>query len=330
MNMIKKSILTVTVSSFSLLASLPVFAAETTSGTTSGSNYVLPGQGGNAADSARSAEKSQLKGAVVNVGAAAMFGGICATVYGGWACAPAAIAMAAAGLLNKGAKGSGAAGASMSAYDPAIYGGNGLGNTAGNGDPTVYGDGSGNGNGGPTIGGNGNGPTTLPDGSTAATVDRSIARVRQGLADAGVIISGDGKTLTTKDGRKYDLSKGADGTTEGMLAMGLTASEAAQAEAAGKNFAAQAAKKYASLSADGGGGGGSRGPAADAGAGGAGAFNMNGWGNDPRNKKRAPAKVSGLTRKLGDDTIGVSGDNIFEMVTRRYKARDENGNFIKD
>ena len=330
--MIKKTFLSITASAFSLLAAGHVAAQTTTTGgTTSGSNYVMPGQGGNAADSGRQAEKSQLIGAVVNIGAAGMFVGICSTVYGGWACPLAGLAAAAAGMLNKGAKGSGAAGASMSAYDPALYGGYPGGGTDANGNPIVYGDGTGGGN-GTTIGGAGTGTTTLPDGSTVSTVDRDIRRINDRLAGAGVVISDDGRTMTTKDGRKFDLSKGADGSKEGLLAMGLTASEAAQAEAAGKAFSAQAAKKIAALSADGGGGGGGggRNPAGDAGAGGAGAYGMGGWGNDPRNKKRAPAKVSGLTRKLGDDTIGVSGDNIFEMVTRRYKARDQVNNFLKD
>ncbi len=329
--MIKKSILTVTISSFSLLAAVPLAAQTTTTGTTGANNYVMPGtSGGSAADSGRSAEKGQLLGAVANVGAAAMYTGICATVYGSWACPLAGLAAIAASMLNKGAKGSGAAGASMSAYDPALYGGNGLDGTTGDNGTNINGGGSGNGN-GSTIGSNGNGPTTLPDGSTAATVDRDLARIRRGLEGAGVQISDDGKTMKTKDGRTFDLSKGGDGSTEGLLAMGLTASEAAQADAASKNISAQMAKKIAALSVDGagGGGGGGRNPAGDAGAGGGG-FGMGGWGQDPRNKKRAPAKVSGLTRKLGDDTIGVSGDNIFEMVTRRYKARDQNGNFLKD
>lgn len=330
-----KSFLTVAVSSVaaaSVALSAPLALAETTT-TTGSSGYVLPTTGGgNAAESGRDSSKAQLIGAAANIGAAGMYMGICSTVYGSWACPLAGLAAVAASLLNKGSSGSSAAGASMSAFDPSVYG---LGNGTGNGnttDPTViYGDTGNNGTNG-SAGTNGTG-VTLPDGTTSQTISRDIARIRSGLEQAGVTISPDGKTMTTKDGRSFDLGAAGDGSMSGLMAMGLSASEAAQADAAGKKYAAANASKFANmakLGADGGGGGGGaagRGPADD-GSGGAGRFSFN--MNDPRNKKRAPAKVSGLTRKLGDDTIGVSGDNIFEMVTRRYKARDQVNNFLKD
>lgn len=333
--MAKKSFLTIAVSSVaagSIMLSAPMALAETTS-TTSGSTYITPsGGGGNAAESGRDSSKAQLIGAAANIGAAGMYMGICSTVYGSWACPLAGLAAVAASLLNNASKGSSSAGAGMSAFDPTAYGyGTGTG-TGTSTDPTVvYGDSGNNGTNG-SAGTNGTG-VTLPDGTTSQTIARDIAKIRTGLEQAGVTISPDGKTMTTKDGRTFDLGAAGDGSMSGLMAMGLSASEAAQADAAGKKFAAANASKFANmakLAADGGGGGGGaagRGPADD-GTGGAGRFNFN--LNDPRNKKRAAAKVSGLTRKLGDDTIGVSGDNIFEMITRRYKARDQVNNFLKD
>jgi hypothetical protein len=41
-------------------------------------------------------------------------------------------------------------------------------------------------------------------------------------------------------------------------------------------------------------------------------------------------KLSGLSKRVGDDQIGVAADNIWEMVTRRYRDRDAQNNFIKE
>ncbi|CAN5724612.1 hypothetical protein BH10BDE1_BH10BDE1_29680 [soil metagenome] len=332
--MIKQTILSITVGSLSLMA--PSVFAQTTSagsaGSTGGSSYITPSGGGNAADSGRSAQTTQLMGAAVGIGAAAMYSGVCATVYGSWACPLAAMAGIAASMLGGASKGSGAAGSAMSAYDPSAYN---YGSTApvvdqwGN---VVTTGGSGANGSGTNLQTTGTGGK-LPDGTTSQTIARDVARLQGDLARSGAIISADGKTMTTKDGRKFDLSKGADGSMEGLMGMGLSAGEAQKAIDAGNKYSAAANAKYsamiAKMGADGGGGGGSagRGPADD-GSGGAGR-NGFAWG-DPRNKARAKANLAGLTRKLGDDTIGVAGDDIFEMVTRRYKARDQNGNFLKD
>lgn len=326
----KKSFLTIAVSSLAAgsiaLIAPPVQAQAQTSGGGGTGGYVLPTTGGgNAGESGRDSSSAQLIGAAANIGAAAMYMSICPTMGGSWACPLAGLASVAASLLGNASKGSSAAGGSMSAFDPTLYGPGGPGTGTGNGtakDPDVIYD-----NGG--IGANGTG-LRLPDGTTPQTIARDVARIRSGLEQAGVTISPDGQTMTTKDGRKFDLGASGDGSISGLMAMGLSASEAAQADAAGKKYAAANASKFANmakLGADGGGGGAAgRGPAGEDAAGGGFNFNF----NDPRNKKRAAAKVSGLTRKLGDDTIGVSGDNIFEMVTRRYKARDQVNNFLKD
>ena len=331
--MIKKTILSITVGSLSLMA--PSVFAQTTSagtaGTTGGSSYITPGGGGNAADSGRSAQTGQLLGAAVNIGAAGMYIGQCSSQNYA-ACALAGLAIMAASGLGGASGKSGDAGAAMSAYDPSAYN---YGTTA----PVVDQWGNVVTTGGTGTNGTGTNLQTtgtggkLPDGTTSQTIARDVARLQGDLARSGAIISEDGKTMTTKDGRKFDLSKGADGSMEGLMGMGLSAGEAQNAMDAGKKYSAAANAKYgamiAKMGADGGGGGGSAGRApADDGSGGAGR-NGFAWG-DPRNKARAKAKLAGLTRKLGDDTIGVAGDDIFEMVTRRYKARDQSGNFLKD
>lgn len=294
--------------------------------------YITPGTGGNAAQSGRNTSNAQLIGAAVNVGAAAMYVGICAQAYcsGCWACPLVGLASAAAGLLNSASGQSGAAGAQMSGYNPATYDPS-QGGTGGTGqDPwgtPVGDDGSGTG-----VGATGTIPG-LPPGTTSQTISRDIARIRSELEKSGVKMSPDGKKMTTPDGRTFDLSKGGGGSMQDLMAMGLTESEAASAMSAGKNYAKKVEEKFKQMAqlpgAGGGGGGGGRAVAAESGGGDPFA------GFDPFARERAArnrgkVKVSGLTKKLGSDTIGVAGDDIFEMVTRRYKARDEQNSFLKD
>lgn len=338
-----KSILTIALTSFTIMVpGVEAFAQTTTSpsqtqqSTTAGSTYIVPTGGGNAADSGRNSASTDLVSAAVNVGAAGMYMGVCVKPYcaGCWACPLVGMAAVAASMLGEASGGSAGAGASMSAYDPATmqYGVQGGVDQYGN--PISYGDGTNGANGAHGgINAENNGGAKLPDGTTPQTIANAVAKIRSELEKSGVSISADGKTMTTKDGRKFDLSKGADGSPQGLQAMGLTAAEAGQASEMGKKYGAQAQAKYAGMiakmGAEGGGGGGSagRGPASD----GAGGGGMNGWNpNDPFGKNRAKPKISGLTKKLGDDTIGVSGDDIFEMITRRYKARDQVNQFLKD
>lgn len=331
-----------------LLVSMNAFAVESTRMQTATTNrsstpsaslgYVLPASsgGGSAADSGRSTANTQLISAAVNVGAATMYMGVCtgcSTGAGCWACPLVPLAGVAASMLGNAAGQSAGAGSDMSAYAPGSYGITGY-DAAGN--PT-YGAGAGasgsNGTNGASANSAGADGLKLPDGTTPASIASAVARINADLAKTGAVISEDGKTMTTKDGRKFDLAKGGAGGPGALEGMGLSAAEANQATEMGKKYSAASAAKYgamaAKLATEGGGGGAGRPPAADGsggGAGGAGNYGM----MDPRNKARAKANVSGLTKKLGDDTIGVSGDNIFEMVTRRYKARDQVNQFLKD
>lgn len=315
-------------------AATPAPAQQTTS---SQPQYITPGGGGNAAEAGRSTSNTQLVTAAINVGAAGYFMSVCSACSAGgsgcWACPYVGLASAAANLLGAAAGQSSGAGMQMSAFDPNFAPGSG--GTGGGTDPwgnPIAPDGST----GTDIGGN-TGPGTqgtggMIPGTTPQTIARDVARLRNELEKSGVKMSPDGKTMTTPDGRKFDLSKAGGGSEADMLAMGLTSAEAAQANAMGKQFAAKQAEKFKQMSQlAGSGGGGGRGLASDGGAGDGGyGAGFDPWGRDPRNRNRAKPKLSGLTKKLGDDTIGVSGDDIFEMVTRRYKARDQENHFLKD
>lgn len=306
--------------------------------------YITPGVGGNAGEAGRSTGNTQLLTAAVNVGAAGYYMAVCTGCSAGgagcWACPYVGLAGAAASLLGMAAGRSSGAGMQMSSFDPNFA--PPPGGTGGGTDPwgnPIAPDGSG-GPGGAGGGVGGTGPGTqgtgggMIPGTTPQTIARDVARIRNELEKSGVKMSPDGKTMTTPDGRKFDLSKAGTGSESDMLAMGLTAAEAAQANALSKQIAAKQAAKFnqmKQLAGAGGGGGGGRGLASD-GMGGDGGYGsgFDPWGRDPRNRNRAKPKISGLTKKLGDDTIGVSGDDIFEMVTRRYKARDQENHFLKD
>jgi hypothetical protein len=46
-------------------------------------------------------------------------------------------------------------------------------------------------------------------------------------------------------------------------------------------------------------------------------------------KPKTPASLAGLAKSLGDDRIGVSADDIFGMISRRYKTEDTVNQFLK-
>ncbi len=289
-------------------------------------SYVMPAGGGNASDSGSKASKKQDMTAVLNIAAGAMYGGICASSCpkggGCWACPMVPMALSAASSLKSASGKSSAAGRDMAAYDPSLgYGPEGVGDQWKidplTGQQIPIGAGAGGGSAGGSM-----------------EIAKGIQDLQNQLSKVGVKISPDGKTVTTPDGRTFNIGNSdGSGSKADLMAMGLTASEADAAMATASKFAKDNASKFAQmkqLDGGAGGGAGARSPASADGAGGAGGYSS-AWDRDLRNPKvRNKISVSGLTKKFGDDTIGVSGDNIFEMVTRRYKARDQKNDFLKD
>jgi hypothetical protein len=47
-------------------------------------------------------------------------------------------------------------------------------------------------------------------------------------------------------------------------------------------------------------------------------------------KEKIEPSVAGMSKKFGGENIGVSGDNIFQMVNRRYKSQDERNGFLRE
>ena len=79
-------------------------------------------------------------------------------------------------------------------------------------------------------------------------------------------------------------------------------------------------------------GGGGAGKSASAGSadGGLAGVNANfaGSANVGLGIDRDPAQVAGMTKNLGGEPIGVSGDSLFKMIDRRYDLHNKQGSFL--
>jgi hypothetical protein len=154
-------------------------------------------------------------------------------------------------------------------------------------------------------------------------------KLGENLKNAGLSV--DGNNIKLPNGKTVSMN--ALSSEQSMKDAGFSDSEIQDARATAAKAAAAAKEKYKAIAMAAEGGGGGKGAGANgagAGAGGAG-FSMSdllkkaGHGAD-----RKAASVSGMSKKFGNDNIGVSGDDIFQMITRRYKARDASNQFLKD
>ncbi len=302
-------------------------------------DYIIPEVGGNAAEASRSTSTMQYITAGINGTAAVHYGMKCVSgKY--WNCFFSAMAGIGAYQSLQSARGAGAAGLQVSAFDPSMFGGYPGGGAGAGGGPDGATGGTGpNGVGG--AGGSANGANGTGNGNgngLGSTISQAVARdlalAKSALEQSGVKISPDGKTMTTPDGRKFDLTKSAS-SEQDLLNLGFSPSEAAAAMADSRAVAKKVNEKFKQMSqlagAGGGFGGGSAGRGIASEGGGSDPFSgFDPYGRDRIGRNRKKAQVSGLTKKLGSDTIGVAGDDIFEMVTRRYKARDVQNDFLKD
>lgn len=144
----------------------------------------------------------------------------------------------------------------------------------------------------------------------------------QKFKDAGYVVSPDGSSMSLPDGRTVSTSALAGGKVPGYemtdeaKAMANKVAEEAMKAASGAHISAVGTVD---------GGGGSAQPLA-ANDSGAGKFDMAKYLKSLKN--RDPSSVSGLSKKLGDDNIGIKSDNIFEMVSRQYKRKQSQSAFL--
>ena len=272
-------------------------------------NILPPGYGGNggvASDSAKKSNGSQLAAQAASLVMAGVMASQCNPTTNPMACAMAAMSVAQAASL-----GGTAAGADRSAD----YFRNGAGGGGGTTNPD-----------GTT--GAGSGPQKNGDTGTGASSPQ-IAAIKKTLDSKGVKISPDGKTMTLPDGKTVSTATGVSDSAASSAGFSQAQIDAGKATLADAQ-AAVAKFKGASMTVDGGGGGGgARGPASDSESGGGGRHGYNygaGFGMKDPNKK---PNLAGMSKNFGTDKIGVSADDIFDMVHRRYKAQDAINGFLK-
>ena len=158
---------------------------------------------------------------------------------------------------------------------------------------------------------------------TGAGGYEDLVVLEQQLADKGYVMSADGSSISTPGG-EVSTAAIASGNAPGFeMTDDVKATVAAIAEDAMKK--ASGNKVVAVGLQDGGGGGGGAGFAAAEES--SSKFDMSKYLRGLKN--RDPSNVSGLSKKLGDDNIGIKSDNIFEMVSRQYKRKQSQSAFIK-
>ena len=270
-------------------------------------NILPPGYGGNggvASDSAKKSNGSQLAAQAASVVMAGVMASQCGP-KNPMACVMAGMAVAQAASL-----GGTAAGADRSA--DYFQNGAGGGGGATNPDGTT---------------GAGSGPTKNGDTGVGASSPQ-IAAIKKTLDSKGAKLSPDGKTMTLPDGKTVSMASGISdsaASSAGFTQAEIDAGKGTLAEAQ----AAVAKYKGASMTVDGGGGGGARSPASDSGGGGGSRYGYNyGAGFGMKDPSKKPS-LSGMSKNFGTDKIGVSADDIFDMVHRRYKAQDAINGFLK-
>jgi hypothetical protein len=142
----------------------------------------------------------------------------------------------------------------------------------------------------------------------------------------GTVTSASGKTLSGKDVSSA-AAMAAAGVSKGVIDTVSQMNEKALASAMKKveSKLGKIAVNGEEMGAGGGGGdsSSSRGSATADPAYGAG--RGAGLGID-----RDPAQVAGMQKNYNGEPIGVSGDSIFKMMTRRYKTKESQNNFLED
>lgn len=188
------------------------------------------------------------------------------------------------------------------------------------------------------------GDGTVVTGDTAKTANALVASGLGSLADqyvkdaqtvknSGIQVSEDGQSVKLPNGKT--ISSSAMSSAEGMRNAGFSNADIASAESALSDLQKNAASmqsKVAALTNDvgGGGGGGSLGSRGSDGGSGYGSGDASLYGKLGLKGNANKSNVSGMSKKFGNDNIGVAGDDIFEMVSRRYQSKDKVDTFLKN
>lgn len=150
---------------------------------------------------------------------------------------------------------------------------------------------------------------------------RSAKAVEKGLADKGYKFDLETGTVTTPTGKT--MSGNDYASPSAMAAAGLTPREIAEASKILKATGARSADVGYAGGGGGGGGGARANVATDPKP-----FDMNAYMRSLQAQKRGPASLDGMKKLVGGEPIGLAVDNIFDMVSRRYKSQARQGAFL--
>lgn len=170
-------------------------------------------------------------------------------------------------------------------------------------------------------------PDTLagPGGALEGGVARpDTSAARKELKKMGYELSADGAQLTLPNGKTIPSASFA--TDAGMSAAGFSEAQISDAKVKLAEAQAKVSSKLKSLEGGSEGGGGGSGLKTGGGLGSSMVYHF----GSSRKKDRSAPNLSGMSKNFGNDKIGVAGDNIFEMITRRYKSQDDSNLFFKN
>lgn len=240
-----------------------------------------------------------------------------------WACPLMAVAIVQVGASLLSSKGSGAS------KDALSGGGISTGSNGSSTLPTTLGQAGGGGANDGTYGGN------VKLAGEAGQIAAAADKLANEMKGTGYSVSPDGSKVTGPNGKPVPTS--AFSSPQAMKDAGFSDSQISDMQSTMEAATAAANDQFKKMAsnlsndASGGGKGGGSGSSENGGSGG-------GYGGDygfdaskmlGKNSKLKNS-VAGMSKKLGDDNIGVAGDNIFEMISRRYQTRDKQNNFIVD
>lgn len=173
-----------------------------------------------------------------------------------------------------------------------------------------------------------NDPYSQHTNSAYQAAKAALAQLEKGVAGSKIDVKKG--TLTTYDGKTYDLNSG---TPEGLAAAGFSPGAISGAMEYGSKIAKEMQSKVEKMKLgamtasggfdEGGGRGGSgSGSSADSSIGVA--------GGGGAKLERDPANLAGMQKNYNGEPIGVAADSIFLMMNRRYKVKESQDSFFSD
>lgn len=169
-------------------------------------------------------------------------------------------------------------------------------------------------------------PKDDPSRNGSAGDRASLGQIQEQLRARGANISPDGSQISLPDGTTVPLNASM-ATESGMRSADLTEGQIAM----GQQSLADALAKMGSAK----GGGEMVGDSGGAGGGGSDSGGGDSWHRSrralpqPMKTPTKSSKLTGLSKNFHGDKIGIADDDIFEMISNRYRTKEANNTFLK-